>query len=75
MKEKIINIKVIPKAKKQKIIEEKNRLKVYLKSPPENGKANEELINVLSKYFETSKENIQIVKGKFSRNKIIKINI
>ena len=46
MKEKIINIKVIPKAKKQKIVQEENRLKVYLKSPPEDGKANKELINL-----------------------------
>ena len=75
MKERLINIKVIPKAKKQKIIEEENRLKVYLKSPPENGKANKELIKVLSKYFKTAQENIKIIKGKFSKNKIIKISL
>jgi len=74
MKEKFINIKVIPKAKKQKIVQKENRLKVYLKSPPEDGKANEELIKVLSEYFKTSKGSIQIIKGKFSRNKTIKIN-
>ena len=74
MKEKLINIKVIPKAKKQKIVQEENRLKVYLKSPPEDGKANKELIKVLSEYFKTNKERIQIIKGKFSRNKVIKIN-
>ncbi len=71
--EKFINVKVIPKAKRQKVVEEKGSLKIYLKSPPEDGKANKELIEVLSKYFKVSKRNIEIIRGEYSRNKIIKI--
>ncbi|GBF36223.1 MAG TPA: YggU family protein [Methanothermococcus okinawensis] len=71
--EKFINVKVIPKAKRQKVVEEGDMLKIYLKSPPEDGKANKELIEVLSKHFKVSKRNIEIIRGKFSRNKIIKI--
>jgi len=71
--EKTLEIKVVPKAKKQKIVEENGKLKVYLKSPPEDGKANKELIEVLSKYLKVKKNKIEIIKGQFSRNKVVKI--
>lgn len=69
------NIKVIPKSSRTEIIEQKNDyLKIKLKAIPEKGKANTELIKFLSKYFKTSKSNIQIIKGETGRNKIVKIN-
>jgi len=71
--ERILKIKVIPNAKKQKILEEGGRLKVYLTSQPEKGKANKELITLLSKYYNLRKEQIAIIKGEYSREKVIKI--
>jgi len=68
----LYNIKVQPNAKKNKIFEEKdNFLKIKICAIPENGKANEELIKFLSKYFKIPKSNIKILKGKNTKNKII----
>lgn len=66
-----MKIKVITNAKKQEIKKQGDLLKVYLISKPEKGKANNELINLLTDYFKTSKSNINIRKGKKSKNKII----
>ena len=72
---KIIKIKVIPKAKQNRIEKlDDNNLKVYLTTVPEKGKANQSLIKLLAKYFKTAKNNIEIIKGQNSREKIIKIN-
>jgi uncharacterized protein (TIGR00251 family) len=65
-------VKVIPNSKEIKIING-NPLIVKLKSPPENNKANKELIEVLSQHFKVPKTKIKIVKGIKSRIKLIKI--
>mgnify|MGYP001613583914 FL=1 len=48
-------------------------LKVRLNAPPEEGKANKELIRLLSKHFKVPKNNIQIVIGMFGREKVVQI--
>ncbi len=69
------NIKVIPKSSQTEIIKSRDDfLKIKLKAVPEKGKANAELIKFLAKHFKTSKSNINIIKGKTGRNKIIEIN-
>ncbi|MBU1121383.1 MAG: DUF167 domain-containing protein [Candidatus Omnitrophota bacterium] len=70
----IINVKVIPRAKKQRVQETDDELKVYLNEPAQDGKANKKLIEVLAKFFNTKKSNIEILKGLKSRQKIIQIS-
>ena len=68
-------VKVKPNSKKQSIEEaEDGSLTVHLKSPPVDGKANEELIQILSKKFNVSKSRIIIKSGLSSRNKLIEID-
>ncbi|MEO0137003.1 MAG: DUF167 domain-containing protein [candidate division WOR-3 bacterium] len=70
----LINIRTIPNAKKKEVIMlGKDLYKVKLISPPEKGKANEELIEVLADYFNTKKSNIRIIKGEFGRDKVVEI--
>lgn len=72
--EKIISVKVMPKAKTSSIIEDlEGNLKVKLKSPPVNGRANVELIELLVDYYKLPKSQVQIIKGLNSRQKTIKI--
>ncbi len=69
-----IQVKVKPNSKQQKI--EKTRdgsLVVWLKSPPVNGKANQELIKLLADEFKVSKSQICIKSGLSSKNKLIEI--
>ncbi len=70
----IINIKVIPNSKQnkiEKISEESYR--VHLKEKPLKGKANLALIKFLSFYFKIPRNEIEIIKGKTSQKKIVKI--
>ncbi len=68
-----INIKVICNAKKEKIIKENDKLKVYVSSPAVDGKANLRLLEILSEYFSVKKKDIKIVFGERNRNKVIDI--
>jgi uncharacterized protein len=49
-------------------------LRVYVTAAPEQGKANQEVIRVLSKHLELPKSAIKIIKGLKSRDKIIQIS-
>ncbi|ARV59134.1 hypothetical protein BZZ01_11225 [Nostocales cyanobacterium HT-58-2] len=67
-------VKVKPNSKVQKIQEDADgSLTVHLKSPPVDGKANEELIKILSEKFRVPKSHIRIKSGLSSRQKLIEI--
>jgi len=70
----IINVKVKPNSSKQEIENfGGGRYLVYLKSTPENNKANIELINLLSKELGVPSNSIKIKFGQTSDKKIIEI--
>ncbi len=48
-------------------------LKVYLTSPPVDGAANEQLVEVLSEELGVRKNAVHIVKGLSSREKVIEV--
>lgn len=68
-----ITIKVKPRAKENKVEQEKEKLKISVKAPPEQGKANKEVVGILSKHFSTPRSSIHILKGHKSQNKIVRI--
>ena len=69
-----ILIKVIPNSSKTEIIEETHDyLKIKLKAVPIKGQANKELIKFLSKKYNVSKSNIEIIKGLTSKDKLVRI--
>jgi|YelNatPaOPRAMG01_1025707.scaffolds.fasta_scaffold06906_3 uncharacterized protein (TIGR00251 family) len=72
-KPKSFYIYVKPLSRISEIKEENNILKAYLKSPPIDGRANEELIYLLSRYFKVEQANIKIKSGKHSRKKLVQI--
>ena len=49
------------------------RLKIRLQSPPQNGKANRELIRFLSETLGIAKSNLELLRGQTSRNKTLRI--
>jgi len=66
-----INVKVKPSSGKQEVIEEgENKFTVFLKSAPESGKANAELVKLLHKYF---KAGVKIKSGLKSKKKIVEV--
>ena len=69
-----IQLKVKPNSQQQKVIElENGNLMVYLKSSPTKGKANRELIKVLSQRYHVNQAQITIKRGLFNPNKTIEI--
>jgi len=66
---KVIEIKVVPNAKKNQF---KNG-KVYLTAPAVEGKANRALIEFLAEHFDVKKSQVRIIRGLKSRNKVIQI--
>lgn len=69
----IINVKVIPQAKRQHIKQEGEIFKIYLTAPAVEGKANEALKVFLADHFNVKKAQISITKGLHSRHKTINI--
>ena len=51
-----------------------NKIKISLKSKPEHGKANQELLKLLSNYFQVSSDKIKIIQGIKLRKKIIRVS-
>jgi hypothetical protein len=70
----IIEIKVVPGAKKNFLKQEGAGMKVYLTAPPLEGRANEALIDFLAEYYGVRRSKIGIIKGLKSRNKVINIS-
>lgn len=67
-----IKIKVQPRSSDCKIIGIHNgALKVKLRSPPLDGRANEELIELLARQIGISKSRISLIAGDKSKNKIV----
>lgn len=67
-----LNVRVSPRASKscvQGVLG--GEVKVALQSPPVDGKANQELIKLLSKLLKIPKSNIEIIRGETSRNKTV----
>jgi hypothetical protein len=70
-----IKVKVVPRAKKELIEQNESGLKIYLRAPAIEGKANKRLIELISDYFKVKKYNISIIKGETSREKVLEINL
>lgn len=69
-----ISVKVSPRAAKQEINRVGNReFRVKVKSPPEKGEANKEVVEVIAEYFDVPKSKVSILKGHTKRKKIIEI--
>ena len=76
----LISIHITPKSARNQIIgwaigaDERKELKIKIAAPPEDGKANAELIKFLSKEWKIPKSSLEIVSGETSRHKRLKID-
>ena len=69
----ILNLKIVPNAKTEKMVKEQDRYKVYITAPAVDGKANAYLIKFLAKHFGVRKSAVTLVRGETSRHKVVEI--
>lgn len=71
----IINCHLQPRASKDEFVGLHGQsLKIRIKAPPVDGKANDYLMKFLAKQFGVSKRSITIISGELSQEKRIKID-
>jgi uncharacterized protein (TIGR00251 family) len=67
-------VKVVPSSgRSMASLDKNNQLKWYLKSPPEDGKANQELIKAVAQALKVPQKMVTIVTGATSRTKLIRV--
>ncbi len=69
----IVNIRVIPRARVQKIVADGDTLRVYTNAAPSDGEANTAVIKMLAKHYGVPKSSIKIVRGATSHDKVVEI--
>ena len=76
MTARVIQIKVKPNSRVSALEElEDGSWLAQIKSPPVDGKANEELIVLVAKQFGCRKSEVSIKSGASSRTKLVKIDV
>jgi len=68
-----ISVTVIPKSSRSAITIKDDAVRVYLNSPPVDGKANTECIKLFSKKLRVPKSAITIIRGEKGRKKELRI--
>ena len=69
-----INVRVIPRARQNKItVENDGCLRVHITAAPVDGAANDAVIKILAEYFDMPKSQIKIIRGATSRNKVVEL--
>lgn len=68
-------VKVKPNAKISKIEKiDELHFSAFVKAPPIEGRANDELISLIADYFKVPKSRVKIISGLNARNKIVEID-
>lgn len=76
---RLISVRLTPGASKNSVngwdkdVSGNDILKVSVTAIPENGKANQALIKLLSKHWKIAKSEIVIIKGETERHKILSV--
>lgn len=69
----LLNLKIVPNAKAEKLVKEADRYKVYVTAPAVDGKANQRLVEFLAGHFKVRKTAVTILRGQTSRLKVVEI--
>ncbi|MBI5073801.1 MAG: YggU family protein [Nitrospirae bacterium] len=71
-----IEVKVEPRSSQKGIagVMDNNVLKVKLTSPPVEGAANEQLIEVLAEELQVKRSQVRVIRGQSSKRKVVEIS-
>ena len=69
-----VHLLVQPGARKSEIVgEHDGRLKIKVKAPPVDGKANEAVEEFIAEIFGVAKKSVSLVRGQTSKSKVVEI--
>jgi len=69
-----LSVRVTPRAKQNRVQpQEDGSLKVYVTAPPEDGRANEAVVQVIADWLGVKRRDVEIVRGATNRNKIVRV--
>jgi uncharacterized protein (TIGR00251 family) len=69
-----LSVRIQPKSSKEAVEQlADGSYKIFVHSPPIDGKANAAVVEVLAKHFKVAKSSVKIVSGEKSRSKIVEI--
>lgn len=69
-----LEVRVTPKASRNKIERDGNALRVYVTTAPENGKATAAVQKLLAKALGVPKSRLTLIRGEISRDKVFRID-
>ena len=70
----VLDVKVVPRSRAAKIESmASTKLKVKVRAAPEGGKANDEVCAVLAEYLAVPKGNVEVILGRTSQQKRVRI--
>jgi len=72
---RLIQVKVQPRAKRREVAADgASGLTVKVLSPPEGGRANREVIELVAEHFGLPVSKVRIVRGEKSRHKLVSVD-
>ena len=69
-----IAIRVTPKASRDRVVAEGDRLRVYVTTVPEDGKANAAVQKLLAKVLGIAKSRLTLIRGHTARDKVFQVD-
>jgi len=67
-------VRVQPRAKRNAVVKAGDgRLKVYVTAPPEDGRANDAVVEAIAEWAGVKRRQVQIIRGATSRNKVVRL--
>ncbi len=72
----LVKVKAKPRSKKEGVKKlAENYFEVRVKQPPEKGRANERIAELLAEYFDIPKSRVRLVRGETSKEKVFEIDL
>ena len=69
-----LSVRVIPRAKRNAVTKMKDgSIKVYVTAPPEDGRANEAVVETIAEWLGVRRRQVTIVSGATNRNKVVRV--
>ena len=68
------NVRATPRARQNKVAGKVgDAVKVYVTAPPEDGRANEAVIETLADFLGVKRRQVEIITGESNRNKVVRV--